>query len=100
MCRAAPVAIPRRDGNKVPVTSTDVNAYLREIPDAISPPRNSAPGRDVLPAIALQEFEAFDNATRQERTYARRSRRSRLGCSAHPDDPAESVTSTGSLNAT
>ena len=50
------------DGNRVPVTSTDVNAYLREISgrDITAKDFRTWAGT-VLAALALEEFEVFDS---------------------------------------
>jgi DNA topoisomerase-1 len=55
-------------GTRVPVTSTDVNAYLREISgrDITAKDFRTWAGT-VLAAIALQEFEEFDNAAKAKK---------------------------------
>jgi DNA topoisomerase-1 len=55
-------------GARVPVTSTDVNAYLREISgrDITAKDFRTWAGT-VLAAIALQEFEEFDNAAKAKK---------------------------------
>ncbi len=55
-------------GTRVPVTSTDVNAYLRDISgrDITAKDFRTWAGT-VLAAIALQEFEEFDNAAKAKK---------------------------------